>query len=117
MTKQEKVNRFAGMSPTATDAALARVRELPVQQDQPQKGPKGFAKPARPKERVTLHTTAELADRMRRAAYWLPGVTIASLCESALTAELVRLEKEHGPLKPIPPGQSVPTGRPVKRPS
>jgi hypothetical protein len=68
------------------------------------------------RERVTLHTTAELADRMRRAAYWLPGVTIASLCEAALKAELARVEKEHGALKPIPPGEAVPTGRPVKRP-
>jgi hypothetical protein len=115
---KKKENKLLANLPVvpATDAGLRRVQEIRDQERQARKGSGSKPKPVARKERVTLHATPELADRMRRAAYWLPGVTIASLCEAALTAELARLERAHGSLEPIPPGESVPTGRPVKRP-
>lgn len=70
---------------------------------------------SRPKERVTLHTTPELADRMRRAAC-LPGVSLASLCEAAIMAELDRLEKVHRHAEADPAGEVRADRATAKRP-
>jgi hypothetical protein len=35
-------------------------------------------------------------DRAKNASYWTPGLTLASLAEAGIRAELERLEKAHG---------------------
>ncbi len=65
------------------------------------------------RERVTLHISAELVDRIRNAVYWTPGLTMAELAESALAEALTAIETERG--SPFAPrGSELKRGRPVK---
>lgn len=48
------------------------------------------------KDRYTLHLPVELMERAKNAAYWTPGLTLASLAEAGLRTELDRLEKKNG---------------------
>ncbi len=48
------------------------------------------------KARYTLHLPVDLMDRAKNASYWTPGLTLASLAEAGIRAELERLEKAHG---------------------
>jgi hypothetical protein len=73
------------------------------------------AEPARAaKERVTFQLPVDLIEKARDAVYWTPGLTMASLMENALVAQLERVEKKRG--KPVPSraGAALRTGRPVK---
>lgn len=70
---------------------------------------------ARTKVRMTIHVSAELNDLIGRAAFWTPGLTISDLAERALKGEVDSLERKRGEaFPPIPDGQKVRTGRPVK---
>lgn len=70
---------------------------------------------ARTKVRMTIHVSAELNDLIGRAAYWTPGLTISDLAERALKLEIEGLERKRGEaFSPIPEGEKVRTGRPVK---
>jgi hypothetical protein len=72
------------------------------------------AEPARAvKERVTFQLPVDLIEKARDAVYWTPGLTMASLMEMALVAQLAQVEKKHG--KPFPSrAGALRTGRPVK---
>lgn len=65
------------------------------------------------RERVTLHLSRDLIDRMRNVAYWTPGLTLADLAEEALTRHLVVLEEERG--EPFPTRRAeLKRGRPIR---
>lgn len=65
------------------------------------------------KERVTIHVTSALIDKVRDAVYWTPGLTVASFAEDALSKALEGLAKKNG--KPFPPRKGeLKSGRPVK---
>jgi hypothetical protein len=55
-----------------------------------------------------------LVTRLRRAAYWIPGLTISGICEKGAVEELERVEKEYarehaGALPPeLPPDARMP---------
>jgi hypothetical protein len=65
------------------------------------------------KERLTVHVPQDLVDRVKNAVYWTPGLTLARLSETALLAEVERLEKERGEAYP-PRTEELRGGRPMK---
>jgi len=48
------------------------------------------------KQRITIHLSTELIERLKNVVFWEPGLTITSLTEKALDAELIKLEKKRG---------------------
>ena len=65
------------------------------------------------KERLTVHLTVDLIDRVKNAVYWTPGLTLAGLAQHALSQALDELEKERG--EPYPPRrQELKGGRPLQ---
>lgn len=57
-------------------------------------------KPPTGKQRITLHISAEIVDRVKNAVYWEPGLTVAGFAEEALEKALADMEAERG--KPFP---------------
>jgi hypothetical protein len=66
------------------------------------------------KERVTFQLPVDLIEKARDVVYWTPGLTMASLMEEALLAQLKRAERKHGKPFPSRAGAALKTGRPVK---
>lgn len=65
------------------------------------------------KERLTVHLPTPLIERVKNAVYWTPGMTLASLGEQALEAEIERLEHQRG--EPFPQrSEDLRGGRPMK---
>lgn len=52
------------------------------------------------KQRITLHISTELVDRVKNAVYWEPGLTVAGFAEEAFSTAIEDLEEERG--KPFP---------------
>lgn len=64
-------------------------------------------------ERLTLHLSSKLVDRIRNAVYWTPGLTIAELAETALSESIDQLEAERGEAF-VARGSELKRGRPIK---
>lgn len=65
------------------------------------------------KQRITIHLSLDLIERVRNAVYWTPGLTIASMTEEALEKALLELEKKRN--APFPQRkEELKTGRPVE---
>jgi len=65
------------------------------------------------KERLTVHLSIGLIDRVKNTVYWTPGMTLASLAETALQQLVDQLEKQRG--EPFPPRkENLKGGRPLK---
>ena len=71
--------------------------------------PRSEAKPAEApkpseghkKEKLTVHLTHDLIERVKNAAYWNPRLTIASIAEIGIQYAIELVEKENGgPYKP-----------------
>ncbi len=62
------------------------------------------------KLRTTLHLSKTVSDRLRAAAYWTPGETLAAIAERAFVAEVDRMEQERG--EPFPTAGKLRPGRP-----
>jgi len=107
-----KPNAFASLP--ATVDARARVEQIREEMSgKAGKRSASTAKPKRAKERMTFHVAPEVADRLRRAVYWTPGLTMTELAETALAAEVDRIERRTGkPFPSIPAGKAIPAGRP-----
>ncbi len=67
----------------------------------------------RGKQRITLHISAEVIDRLKNAVYWEPGLTLAGFAEEALEKALNDMESERG--KPFPQRRQhrLKGGRPI----
>ncbi len=52
------------------------------------------------KQRITLHISGDVIDRLKNAVYWEPGLTLAGFAEEALEIALNDMEAERG--KPFP---------------
>lgn len=64
------------------------------------------------KERLTVHLSVALIDRVKNTVYWTPGLTLASLAETALQQLVEQLEKQRG--EPFPPRkENLKGGRPL----
>lgn len=65
------------------------------------------------KERLTVHLPTPLIERVKNAVYWTPGLTLASLGQRALEAEIERMEQERGESFPSR-AEELRGGRPMK---
>jgi hypothetical protein len=48
------------------------------------------------KEKLTVHLTHDLIERVKNAAYWNPRLTIASIAERGIAAVIEEIERENG---------------------
>lgn len=67
----------------------------------------------RGKQKLTVHLPAELADRVKNAAYWNPKLTIGGIAEQGIKSAIEKYEREHGGKYPPRDGELV-GGRPIK---
>lgn len=67
------------------------------------------------KERLTIHLSSGLIERLKNAVFWTPGLTLASLSENALTHVVDELEAERGAAFETRTGE-LKGGRPLKQP-
>ena len=75
-----------------------------------------LARQREPPERITVAVPESVAERVRTACYWTPGMTVARFATEAFVHEIERREKERGaPFEPIPDGESLHLGRPPGR--
>ncbi len=65
------------------------------------------------KQRITLHISTDLVDRIKNAVYWEPGLTVAGFAEEAFTDAIEILEKERGEPFPQRKHHRLRGGRPV----
>ena len=64
------------------------------------------------KEKVTVHLSHELAERVKNAAYWNPRLTVAGIAEMGIQFAIEQVEKENG--GPYPKRESeLKGGRPL----
>jgi hypothetical protein len=87
--------------------------------------PKGLVTPIRPepeakpvenhkKEKLTVHLTHDLIERVKNAAYWNPRLTIASIAELGVRYAIEQVEAENG--GPYQPREAeLKGGRPIGR--
>lgn len=104
-----------GKGTTKTKAkAKGKPDTVPVVDAVPGRKPKGGPDNPTGTIHFTLHIPYELVDRMRRAAFYTPGETIAAIAERAIRGEVDRLEKRNGkPFAPVPGGK-LKGGRPIR---
>ena len=65
------------------------------------------------KQRITLHISAELVDRVKNAVYWEPGLTVAGFAEEAFFKTIEELEEDRGAPFPQRKQHRLRGGRPV----
>ena len=65
------------------------------------------------RQKLTVHLPADLADRVKNAAYWNPRLTIAGIAEQGIKSAIERYERENGGRYPPREGELV-GGRPIK---
>lgn len=70
-------------------------------------------KPRPSKQRITLHISAELVDRVKNAVYWEPGLTVAGFAEEAFSKTLAEIEEERGAPFPQRKQHRLRGGRPL----
>lgn len=66
------------------------------------------------KQRVTIHLSVDLINKVKNAVYWEPGLTLTEFAQQALMRELKRWEKEWGEQYPQRMSQHLKGGRPLK---
>ena len=65
------------------------------------------------KERLTVHLSVPLIERVKNAVYWTPGLTLAGLAEKALAQAIRELEQQNGGAF-MPRREELKGGRPLK---
>jgi predicted DNA binding CopG/RHH family protein len=64
------------------------------------------------KQRITVQISEDVIERLKNAVYWTPGLTLASLAESAFSKAVDELEIERK--TPFPKRkEELKTGRPI----
>jgi hypothetical protein len=65
------------------------------------------------KQRLTVHVSDDLVNRVKNVVYWTPGLTLAGLAEQAFAQIVDELEKENcGPFRQRK--EELKGGRPLK---
>ena len=64
------------------------------------------------KEKLTVHLTHDLIERVKNAAYWNPRLTIASIAELGVKYAIEQVERENGGAYP-PRENELKGGRPI----
>jgi hypothetical protein len=66
------------------------------------------------RQRLSMLLRSELVERLRDAAFWTPGATLAGLVDEAITKALDQMEKRRG--EPFPPRKGqLKAGRPMTK--
>lgn len=68
---------------------------------------------ASPKQRVTIHLSTDLINKVKDAVYWEPGLTLTAFAEDALQRALEKLEKKRGEKYPERSEHNLKGGRPL----
>ena len=66
-----------------------------------------------PKQRVTIHLSTDLINKVKDAVYWEPGLTLTAFAEDALCKALEKLEKKRGEKYPERSEHNLKGGRPL----
>lgn len=81
-------------------------------EQQPPPPPEASKAEGQKKEKLTVHLTHDLIERVKNAAYWNPRLTIASIAEIGVRYAIEQVEKDNG--GPYPPRESeLKGGRPI----
>lgn len=102
-------------TPTAPPAPAPPVRGKRVHRKQREQGEQSEQrehKTTGTRQRFTVHLPADLVERLRRAVYYSPGLTLSDLAAEALADAVDRLEKQRGEVFPATRGSI--RGRPVR---
>lgn len=65
------------------------------------------------KQRVTIHISVDLIDRVKNAVYWEPGLTLTEFAEQAFSKALDKREKDKGGSYPARKDKQLKGGRPI----
>jgi hypothetical protein len=95
------------------EAPAATMKAEPASQPQGRgEQPKLPATHAQKKEKLTVHLTHDLIERVKNAAYWNPRLTIAAIAERGIIEVIGQIEQENG--GPYPPREAeLKGGRPI----
>ena len=80
----------------------------PTQEQQEEK-----KEPSVKKQRVTIHLSVDLINRVKDAVYWEPGLTLTLFTQKSLENELKKLEKKRGEKYPERKEHNLKGGRPL----
>ena len=89
------------------DALIPPQSPVPVAPEMPARVPTSV------KERLTVHLSVQLIDRVKNVVYWTPGMTLAAFAESALENAVDEMERDRGERFP-PRNGELKGGRPMK---
>lgn len=67
-----------------------------------------------PKQRITLHVSQELLEKVKNAVFWEPGLTLAGFAHYALEKAVEQFEHERGAPFPDRKTRRLRGGRPMK---
>ncbi len=101
----EQANEEAEAAAQATSNVVT-----PLRREQPQ--PEASKAEGQKKEKLTVHLTHDLIERVKNAAYWNPRLTIASIAEIGVRYAIEQVERENGGAYP-PRESELKGGRPI----
>ncbi len=81
--------------------------------EKPKSKPAKAALDVSSKQRVTIHLSTDLINRVKDAVYWEPGLTLTAFAEEALARALLQLEKKRGEKYPERSEHNLKGGRPL----
>ena len=84
----------------------------PLRREQTPTQPEASRAESQKKEKLTVHLTHDLIERVKNAAYWNPRLTIASIAEIGVRFAIEQVEKENGGAYP-PRESELKGGRPI----
>ncbi len=115
MSKKSTIKNdpFALVIPEQEEAAAPAATAKAEPASQPQgRGEQSKPTHAQKKEKLTVHLTHDLIERVKNAAYWNPRLTIAGIAERGIIEVIEQIEQENG--GPYPPREAeLKGGRPI----
>lgn len=115
--REEEANEEAQNIPVASSVAANSVAAnnvvTPLRREQPQPRAQATSKAdGQKKEKLTVHLTHDLIERVKNAAYWNPRLTIASIAELGVKYAIEQVERENGGAYPMRESE-LKGGRPI----
>ena len=107
----DRVGEQANEEAQANNNVVMPLRREESRQPQPEAA-EGSKAESQKKEKLTVHLTHDLIERVKNAAYWNPRLTIASIAELGVRYAIEQVEKEHGGAYP-PRESELKGGRPI----
>lgn len=99
-------------SGASTHSVAASNVVTPLRREQPQPVQATSKADGQKKEKLTVHLTHDLIERVKNAAYWNPRLTIASIAEIGVKFAIEQVERENGGAYP-PRESELKGGRPI----